>query len=197
MRGQIGAAYGPGCLGQNVDACLAKLRPYTSPLRYSFAMDAIERNKRTDVNGKKLYTENMVQLMLNDAEPYEVSHLTIVINYSDTNEITKVDVILRGSADSAMTDEDYAKTGLYDGAVLAIGKRCDTLASPRVFHKFFHNVVKPKMQPTGHTSDVDAIKWVDLCGVKISYSETFWHDTHDIRAYNPTGISALYMLQFK
>lgn len=204
---QGGASNGSGCLRQTVDACLAKLRPFTSVSSYNFALQSVVSNRRTDVNGKRLYTDNTVAVSLNSNDPYGVEHGIITLKYSNSNEITEILFRPSGGIYYAKTDDDYAKTGIYEGALLAIGQRCDILASPQAFHKFFHNSVRAKMGPMETTANVSEIhaerthlketKWVDLCGAQILYSEMSGYDTNNIDAHNATGIFAYYTLHFK
>jgi hypothetical protein len=120
MRNSDGttAVQGRGCLHQTLDKCLAYLRPHLDQTGYELALREVERNKATDVNGKRIAKKTSIITFLSMPEALPSQQQMIQINYSDSNEVTEVEVWLRSNPSSANTDDEYTKTGLYEAATL-------------------------------------------------------------------------------
>lgn len=197
-----------GCVGRNLDVCLAYVShamnldrdTNTGPMGLE---DQRQRNKRTDVNGKLLSVAPSIFLSgkLHGIETSDEQNITI--DYGANDIVTKVSLSLPSDPEVARSEEDYAKTGLYEGVTLLFGSDCPSLDRLTVY-RFFENSVKPKVNHDGRKIEVGMTnatesysghsEGIPFCGRTFEYGYDFGTDTNDISETNEHGTSSIYLI---
>jgi hypothetical protein len=190
----------PGCVGNDIHACVAYLEKEMGST-HKFDVDAaLTQNEHTDVVGKRI----AARIIFLPA-PYQDTD--VHISYNGRKQVTDITIPLLKNPANARTEAEYEATGLYRAVVAAVGTSCPAVATPTSVYRFFEKSVKPRMKwegshlnYRGSFASVDTggyTGFISFCGQRMSFSVLGSAvDTSMVNASNPSGAWHVSQLEF-